>query len=347
MRFRYHQVALGAFGHERPPVVASSAGLEERLRPVYERLKLPEGRLEMMSGIRERRFWMPGTRPSEAAAMAGRKALANSGVPPEAVECLVFSAVCRDMMEPATASFVHHALGLGPRCQVFDLSNACLGFMNAMASVANMIELGQIETGLVVAGETAEDLVESTIAALLADPALTRKSIKDSFASLTIGSGAVALVLTAARPGQPARRLLGGACQANTGHSQLCQGGGTNGSGILMRTDSEELMKRGVETARETWPEFLDTLGWEPTGIGRIVTHQVGRAHARLLFETLGLDESRSFETLSHMGNIGSVAAPLTLAMAHEAGRIAPGDTVAMLGIGSGINCLMLGIEWR
>ncbi|HIP83316.1 MAG TPA: 3-oxoacyl-ACP synthase III, partial [Desulfocapsa sulfexigens] len=69
-------------------------------------------------------------------------------------------------------------------------------------------------------------------------------------------------------------------------------------------------------------------------------------AHARLLFDTLGIDLEKNFETLQTLGNVGSVSAPITMAMAIEQDCFRPGEKGAMLGIGSGINCLMLGVEW-
>lgn len=342
---KYNRVAIKAFGYELPPNRVTSAELEERLAPVYERLKLPVGRLELMSGIHERRFWDNGTRPSAAAAMAGRKALAGSALGAGDIDCLIFTSVCRDMIEPASAAFVHHELGLKEDCLIFDLSNACLGFLNGMLALANMIELGQVKNGLLVSGETAEDLVNSTIAALLADESLTRKAIKSSFASLTIGSGAVALVMSKVSESGAGHRLLGGAGRANTAHNDLCRGGSQAG-GTLMATDSEELLRRGVETAEMVWHDFQRELAWQPGDVDRFFCHQVGRAHARLLMDTLGLDAAKNFETLEKLGNVGSVSAPITMAMAIDQGVLAAGDRAALLGIGSGINCLMLGVEW-
>ena len=77
---------MEAAAYELPPNIVTSTGIEERLAPVYERLKLPSGRLEMMTGIRERRFWDPGTPPSRGAALAGRKALEAASVEPAAVQ---------------------------------------------------------------------------------------------------------------------------------------------------------------------------------------------------------------------------------------------------------------------
>lgn len=343
----FENVCLRAFGYELPPRVVKSEELEERLAPVYERLKLPAGRLEMMSGIKERRFWDEGTRPSDGAVMAGRKAVAAAGVDPAELECLLFTGVSRDMMEPATASFVHRRLGLPEKCMIFDISNACLGFLNGMLTLASMIELGLVKSGLIVSGETAEDLVETTINALLADRTLTRKSIKSSFASLTIGSAAVALVMGDSRRHDTGLRLVAGSCRAETSYNVLCQGGKEGEAGILMSTDSEELMRRGVEVACKTWQDFTAECAWPTDSIDRFFCHQVGSAHARLLFETLGQDPGRSYETLSRLGNVGSVSAPITMALGIEEGVFKEGERAALLGIGSGINCLMLGIEWR
>lgn len=342
----YKDVCLNSFGYELPPREVTSVELEERLSPVYQRLKLPPGRLELMSGIRARRFWQPGTRPSEAAALAGRKAIVASGVDPGEIDCLLFTSVCRDMMEPATATFVHRTLGISRECQVFDISNACLGFLNGMIVLANMIEMGQVRRGLIVAGETAEGLVESTIRHLLEAKSLTRKSIKPLFASLTIGSGAVALVMEDRRLRDTGHYLAGSACQANTTYNDLCQGGQNAEQGTLMSTDSEVLLEKGVATAARCWERFLQKLAWEKESIDRFFCHQVGRAHAQLLFQTLALDPARNFETLAALGNVGSVSAPITMALGIEQGFLRPGERAALLGIGSGINSLMLGIEW-
>ena len=343
---QYSRVCLDTIGYELPPRVVSSEQIEQRLAPLYDRLHLPIGRLELMSGIKERRLWPQGTKPSEAATLAGRRVIENAGLKPQAIECLIFTSVSRDMMEPATASFVHDKLGLSPTALIFDISNACLGFLDGMVILANMIELGQVTNGLIVSGETAEDLLESTIQALQTDETLTRKSIKPAFASLTIGSGAVALYMRRTRNNEDRPRLIHGAWRANTSHSDLCHGGQSGRNTVLMATNSEELLHRGVETALATWRAFSGKAGWGAENIDRFFCHQVGSAHAKLLFENLGLSPAKNFETLQILGNIGSVSAPITMAMAMEQGMFHSGQRGALLGIGSGINCMMLGVEW-
>jgi 3-oxoacyl-[acyl-carrier-protein] synthase-3 len=341
----YSQVCLDTFGYELPPRTITSEDIENRLAPVYERLNLPAGRLELMSGIKQRRLWHPGTRPSQAATMAGRRVIEKAGVNAKEIDCLLFTSVSRDMMEPATASFVHNSLGLSQSALIFDISNACLGFLDGMVMLANMIELGQVRNGLIVSGETAEELLESTLVALLNDPTLSRKSIKPAFASLTIGSGSMGLFMRKTRSTEDGVRLVHGAWQANTNHSDLCHGGKESNS-TLMATNSEELLHRGVETAQGTWERFSAKKGWGKEDIDRYFCHQVGSAHARLLFESLGLSPDKNFETLASLGNVGSVSAPITMAMAIEQKVYTPGEKGALLGIGSGINCMMLGVEW-
>ena len=330
-----------------PGEVWTSVALETELRPLYERLKLPAGRLELMTGIRERRMWAPGLKPSDASALAGRNVLGQSAIKPEQVEVLIHSAVCRDMLEPATASFAHHKIGLGANCQIFDLSNACLGFLNGLVTLAAMIDSGQIRCGMVVSGENGRPLVERTIRHLLT-ASLDRNAIKPFFANLTIGSAAVAAVVChegLLPAGAPRHRLIAGAGLAATRHSELCQGDSA-GEGLDMQTDSEQLLLAGVEVARRTWEAFETETGWARATPDRFICHQVGSTHRRKLYETVGLDLAKDFSSFETLGNTGSAALPVTLARAVEQGAVTAGQKVALLGIGSGINSLMLALEW-
>ncbi len=340
---KFENVCIESLAVALPDEVWSSAAIEERLRPLYERLKLPAGRLELMSGIRERRMWPAGTRPSDASAQAGRAVLAKSALGAGRVELFVHAAVSRDMLEPATAAFAHRKIGLPATAQIFDLSNACLGFLNALTVAAGLIESGQIRCALVVAGENGRPLVEQTLQTLLATT-LSRNAIKPYFANLTIGSGAVAaMVCHRSLVKGRAHRLLGGVARAATQHSELCQGDTHGADALAMQTDSEQLLIAGVGLAQETWRDFTAEQGG---AFDRFICHQVGSTHRRKLYETLGLDLAKDFSTFETLGNTGSVALPATLCAAVDAGAVQEGHRVGLLGIGSGLNCLMLALEW-
>lgn len=354
----YQKVALAALGAEIPPKILTSAAIEDRLAPLYMRIGLLPGRLELMTGILERRYWPGIMSPSEAAIRAGERALARSPIPRDRIGCLIHASVCRDFLEPATANVVHDRLGLSSSAQVFDVSNACLGVASAMLIVSNMIELGQIEAGLVVAGEIGQPLVDATIVRLLEDATVSRRDIKRSFASLTIGSGAAAVLLAdhALLAKGQGHRLLGAIVRNATRHHGLCRGGSADGardagvssSGVEleMSTDAEALLTAGISLAKTTLAAFLEEIGWSRLTPQRVITHQVGRAHDRMLFESLGLDPSSGFVTYDRLGNVGSVSLPITLALAAETGFVTPGQDVALLGIGSGLSSVMMAVRW-
>jgi 3-oxoacyl-[acyl-carrier-protein] synthase-3 len=317
---------------------------------VYERLGLPEGRLELMTGIRERRFFDPGTRPGAISARTARRAIELSGLDPASIGALIHGSVCRDQLEPATAAFVHHAAGLPAEALVLDISNACLGLLNGALQIADLIELGRIRAGVVVGTEVGRPLVEGTIERLLSDRTLTRKDVKYEFASLTIGSGSAAIVLCDRRLSRTGNTLRGGVFRADTAQHALCAGDAdaeARAQGHLrMSTDSEALLHAGVNLAAEAWPGFLHSIDWHDQGVNKVFTHQVGRAHRRLLLERLNLPDECDFPTVEFLGNTGSAALPMAAALGIERGHLRTGDRVALLGIGSGLNVLMLGLEW-
>ena len=347
---KYKNVYIEDIACTIPDEIVTSEEIESRLEPLYTRLRLPEGRLELMTGIRERRFWPSGMLPGTKSIETAEKAIRRSGIGREHIGALIHGSVCRDYLEPATAAGVHHGLGLSPHCLLYDVSNACLGLVNGMVQIANMIELGQIAAGLVVGTESSRGLVETTIKQLNADDSISRSKIKLAVASMTIGSGSAAILLANRQLSQTGNRLLGGVARTNTDFCHLCRSDQDQSADAnmspLMWTDSETLMNEGINTARTTFDEFLTELDWQREDIGHTFCHQVGKAHRKLTFEALKLDPKIDYSTVETLGNTGSVALPMTAALGIEAGRISKGDRVAFLGIGSGINVLMLGIDW-
>jgi 3-oxoacyl-[acyl-carrier-protein] synthase-3 len=297
-----------------------------------------------MTGIRERRFFPPGTRPSTVSIESARRALDASGIDRRQFGALIHGSVCRDFLEPATACRVHRGLDLPAECMIYDVSNACLGLLAGVVQVANMIELGQIRAGIVVGTECGRDLVENTIELLNRDTSLTRESIKPYIASLTVGSASVAVVLCDLELSRNGNRLTTAVVHCDTSQHELCQ---SRGLETVMQTDSEALLQQGVAAGAATFERFLAAAGWEPAEIDRTFCHQVGVAHQKLMFERLRLDPAVDFSTFETLGNTGAAALPVTMALGIEQGLLTAGDRVAMLGIGSGINCQMLAVEWE
>ena len=339
---RFRNTAVLAVCAIDAPVVVTSAEMDDRLAGVYQRVGLRPGMMQRLAGIHERRWWNEGTSFPDGAAMAGAKAMADAGVQPGQIGLMVNSSVSRAHLEPSTAVAVHHALGLPSSCQNFDVANACLGFVNGMQLAAAMIDSGQIDYALVVNGEDARGIHNATIDRLQ-DGDGTAKEVFAQFASLTLGSGAAAMVLGRSDAHPEGHRFLGGATRAGTEHHLLCVG-----DMDYMHTDSTGLMNAGLELSEQLWAESADDFGWRRHGPGAdircYVMHQVSSVHTKAISQALDIDLDRVPMTFPARGNLGPAAIPFTLA--GVADGLSAGDRVLLMGIGSGLNASISEIVW-
>lgn len=338
---QFDNVAILAAVRIEAPERVTSAAIDERLAPTLGRLGVRAGLLQGLSGIVARRFWPAGTAPSDVAARAGALALERAGIAKGEVGACINTSVCRDWIEPSTACIVHGKLGLAPTALNFDVGNACLAFMNGMDVAGAMIERGALRYGLIVDGETSRDVTEATITRLL-DPKIDERAFRSQFAALTLGSGATAMLLGPAdrHPGAP--RYLGSVTRAATEWHALCRG--TND---WMETDTRTLLEQGLALAQRTWDAAAAELPrWSADAFDELVLHQVSSVHTESLARLLGLDLRKALRIYPEHGNIGPAGVPFVLAAALELGRIDRGARVALMGIGSGLNCAMGVIEF-
>ncbi|MBP5191394.1 MAG: 3-oxoacyl-ACP synthase III [Opitutales bacterium] len=343
----FQNVVLDAYAYALPEEVWSSDRIEQALSSLYQRLHLPKGRLEMMTGIRERRHWPANFLPSEASILAGKALFQQTRIERSEIDVLIHASVCRNRLEPATAAYIHQGLGLSEKTAFFDLSNACLGLFNALVVGASMIESGHARTILLVSGENGRPLLDHTLQTLNEDLALTRQTIKPYFANLTIGSGAVALLIRHRNDTSSHKPLLlGGITRSDSSVCHLCEGN-TTPQGLAMQTDASTLLEAGIRLSKTAWGAFKDEMGWNEQTPQHILTHQVGLQHQKKLYEALGLSLEKNFSTFEQFGNTGSVALPLSLCKAAEAHRFHAKDRILLLGIGSGLSTMMLGLLWE
>ena len=159
----FENLSIMSVRHVDAPQIVTSSEIQTELCDTMERLGLPPNLLEGIAGIHERRYWNEQTLPSDAATMAAEVALEEADLDRARLGMLINTSVCRDFIEPSTACLVHGNLKLPDTCMNLDVGNACLAFFNGMEVVGNMIELGQIDYGMVVDGESSRFLIESTI----------------------------------------------------------------------------------------------------------------------------------------------------------------------------------------
>ncbi|NOY27521.1 MAG: 3-oxoacyl-ACP synthase III [Oligoflexia bacterium] len=341
---RYRNVAIAGLASVVPETVITTESIERMLARGYQKLGLKAGFLEGLTGIAARRFWDEGIAPSDAATLAAERVLDRTGFDRQDLGVLVSTSVCKDFLEPSVASLVHGNLGLCEDAWNFDVGNACLGFVSGLAMVANMIELGQVEAGLVVAGEGSREVTRATVQALM-KPGIDFGRLKDNLATLTLGSGAAAMLLVRAERTQPGatapHRLRGGIIKAATEWNRLCVGTATH-----MKTDPAKLLQEGVALAERTWAAMKLELDLDPDRVAEYALHQVGKANHDAVTAALGLPLDRALRIYPQLGNVGAAGVPLTLAQAVEGGRVSAGDSVVLMGIGSGLNCAMMVVDW-
>ncbi|RBP67027.1 3-oxoacyl-[acyl-carrier-protein] synthase-3 [Brevibacterium sanguinis] len=335
--FRHSNVSLIGLAEEEAPNRVASQDFDDRLADTLSTLNLPTGLLQRVAGVEARRNWDEPHQFVDGAIAAGRKALAAADVSPDAIGLMVNTSVTREHLEPSVAVGVHAGIGLGPQAMNFDIANACLGFVNGMTLAASMIDSGQIEYALVVAGEDASRVQEATLSRLTR-PGITRDEYLNEFASLTLGSGAAAAVLGPTDRHPEGHRILGGITRAATQHHELCVGD-HNG----MFTDTKGLLAGGMELVVAAWEEAHED-GWDWRDMDRYVMHQVSDVHTNSITKAAKLDSGRIPVTYPELGNVGPASLPITLC--REAEHLAPGDRVLCMGVGSGLNTAMTEIEW-
>ena len=334
--YRFNNAAVLSDTAVDAPEVVPSTRFDEILEPTLTRLGVRPGLLQELAGIEERRWWPEGTQFSDASAEAGALALAEAGIGPEKIGLLVDTSVSRARLEPSAAVAVHHALDLPTSCLNFDLSNACLGFVNGMQLAGMMIDSGQIDYALIVNGEGSRTVQERTLARLLSETT-TADDLFTDFATLTLGSGAAGMVMGPADRHPEGHAFVGGIGRAATEHHQLCMGDMDR-----MVTDSKGLLLAGLDVAEAAMKAAREDFDWDD--VQHYIMHQVSTVHCQAMLDRLGLDPAKAPLTFPTRGNIGPAAIPITLAMHQE--NIQSGDRVILLGMGSGINAAAAEIRW-
>ena len=335
--FRHQHSGILSLAAVEAPRVVTSDWIDEQLAETYQRNGLRPGLLAGLAGIEERRWWDDDVSFTDAAAMAGRAAIEKAGIDPSKIGVLISTSVCKENLEPSVACAVHHQLGLSTSCLNFDIANACLGFINAMHLAATMLDAGTVEYALIVDGEGSRYTQQTTLERLR-DPNSTAGDVFAEFASLTLGSGAAAMVMARKNRHGDVHRLIGGVARAGTEHNSLCIGNLDR-----MTTDTHGLLVAGLDLAADAWDASKTDFDWTD-GLDWYIFHQVSKVHTTMLCDRLAIDSTKVPLTFPKYGNVGPAAVPITLASVQD--QIEPGQRVLCMGIGSGLNTSFSEILW-
>ena len=233
--------------------------------------------------------------------------------------------------------------------------------LNGIVDIANRIELGQVRAGLVVSCETAREINDMMIerpARATASMERVQDLAGHADRRLRGGGRAGDRRLVRARAAAPAarRRDPGGPAAPRPvplGPDDRRRPWATpSASSVLhaarqfMSTDSVAVLKYGVELGLRTWKAFLTPARLGGRQVDKVICHQVGAGHRDAILKALGIAPEKDFSHLRVPGQHRHRVAAADRRPGRGARVPPPGDRVGFLGIGSGLNCLMLGVEW-
>jgi 3-oxoacyl-[acyl-carrier-protein] synthase III len=335
------QMVIAGSAFEEPTEFYTSNAIEDMLNPLYERLKLPKGRLEELTGIQKRGCYSADLSPGEIASFSVKKLLKKMELRPKDIDVLIYSGVCRDALEPSTSSQVHHRCELKADCLHFDVSNACLGMMSAIHLAHKLLADPQINRVIVTTGENSQPMLNTLIKELNTNQTINRKNIKPHIASLTLGSASLSLLISKCSLYPTATKICDFHWKTDTSAYNLCQALGDYWH-PRMQTDSEHLLEAGVALGKKLWSDWSES---KKEACQFYLIHQVGKAHEQVLRAQLGLSTYSTFITYPDYGNTGSAAVALTWHLAQEKNLFPKGSRGVWLGIGSGLNAMLMEIE--
>lgn len=280
----------------------------------------------------------PQLAPSQAAAQVAERLLSRLQVDRSTVELLISTSVTRDYIEPAVAALVHGRLGLNETCLNFDLSNACLGTVNAIDMASQLIASGRVQNALIVCAENTHPGIDGSLRVLTSGTAQQR-DFESLIPGLTLGCGAVAIWLTRSSEHPTALRVMGSASLAATsmGRSELC-----TAQRDLMSTQSQPLLRHGLSLAARTLSRLEARHHVRREQFQHFVCHQVSATHAQGVARVWRIPRERFHNIYATHGNMGPASVLYCLHDAVHSGRIQPGHHVLLGGMGSGINCTLM-----
>ncbi|WP_019633171.1 3-oxoacyl-ACP synthase III family protein [Actinomadura atramentaria] len=320
-----------------PPDTMTSAEVEARVAAASDGFRPLPTIVERMTGIRTRHVLPDGAQASDLAVAAARAALADRGLPPDALDLLVFGSASQDMIEPATAHIV--AAKLGASCPVFDVKNACNSFLNGLQTAEALIRTGQAERALVCTGESPSRAVRWRVR--------DRAAFVDAFAGYTLSDGGAAVLLEAAPDGGVFYRDFA-AVSAAWGIGTLPGGGSAHPRDpefTYFSGDGRRLKDAFVAAGPEIFRTALEKTGLTWDDFAVVAVHQVTLPYLEILRSMLDIPPGKLVVTLPEHGNLASASLPFQLATALADGRCRSGDRVALLGLAGGVSLGVLFAE--
>lgn len=306
------------------------------------RFGVQEDWLERITGIKEKRVTSPGVLPSDMAVAAAKEAMDRSRVTATEIDAIIYTGLTRDYVEPATAHVVQAKLGAN-NALVFDVSNACHGFMNGVHIMDALVTTGQVRYGLVVTGEQGSTLTRRAVE-LLRKRDADRAKFQSVAAALTLGDAGAAIVMTPKE--SPEGGIVGLMLQSQGQHANLCTVQDPVGDG-LMSADMPAIIEETAKLMACMFRECLhNRLKWKVEELAKYLIHQVGNRAFQIYSKLTGVPTAIMPKTVDTLGNLITASIPVNIYNCVNAGELRAGDKIYISSTGSGISLSQAGVVW-
>ncbi|MDP9491572.1 MAG: ketoacyl-ACP synthase III [Actinomycetota bacterium] len=282
------------------------------------------------TGIKERRIAAPEEAMTDLALPAARIALERAGVKPEELDLIIVATVTPDMMFPTTGSLLGDLLP-APKAAAYDLLAGCTGFVYALAQAHAMVSAGLAKKALVVGGDVLSKILDWT----------------DRSTIVLFGDGAGAVVLEHVEEGGFLGFELG--ADGGGGEHLWLPGSGSrkfDNPDKLVKMNGREVFKFATRVMVSSAEALLTEVGRTIDDVDVYVPHQANVRIIDYATKKLGIPEDRVVINVDKYGNTSSGSIPLALADAESEGRLKPGATVLMTGMGAGLTWGSALMEW-
>jgi len=315
--------------------------LPERIRTtrdLEEQLKLSNPlRLEILTGINERRECNSGEDSLVLAENAALDCLSFSKYQSDEVEMIIYSAITRfvgglkHIYEPSLSILLKEKLGC-EKAICFDISNACAGMLSAFHVASDFIERGVVENCLVVSGEYISSLSHNAIKQI-------HSPDSPQIASLTLGDAGGAAILTRSLPN---KSIASSRFVTLADYSELCMAYlSPTHPGGFMETSMREIHEASLQHAPKVVEEALSDAGLSLDQIDFLIPHQTSKlaikAGKDYFTQYFGKMASHVVVKLPNLGNTASTSHTLALYQLLKEGRIKRGDRIMLLSFASGL----------
>jgi len=285
------------------------------------------------TGIKQRRVSSPEEATSDLAIKACRETLKNAGASAEELDLILVATTTPDSLFPSLGCMLQEMLG-AKSATAFDVSAACSGFNFALSVASSFIEQGQYKNILVVGADTLTKYVDWN----------------DRGTCVLFGDGAGAVLLRASTDGSG---ILSNYLMSNgfDGKYLVMPGGGSRDpecrNGRFIKMDGKEVFRFAVKALENTVKKALELAGLQIGDINLLIPHQANIRIIDHAIKKLGLPKEKVYVNLERYGNTSAASIPIALTEAAAAGRIKPGDIVALSGFGAGLTAGANIIKWK